>query len=136
VGATIVAHELAEDFYADIMSRPSLLRPDALTRNPHTVAIETMPADGSYTIPDSGLPVTLYPLPNDHARDMVMVFVENAGVLFVSDIYSPNPAATTADPGALTLQAAIEAAGIEPAIIVGGHGETISGDAFRALVGA
>jgi glyoxylase-like metal-dependent hydrolase (beta-lactamase superfamily II) len=136
VGATIVAHELAEDFYADIMSRSSLLRPDALSRNPHSVSIETMPSGGSYTIADSSLPVTLYPLPNDHARDMVMVFVENAGVLFVSDIYSPNPAATAADPGARTLQAAIEAAGIEPTLIVGGHGETISGDAFRALVGA
>ena len=133
-GATAVVHEAAESFFTDIFDRPSALRPDALHDNPATANIETMPAEGSYTIADANLSVEIFPVPNDHSADMVMIHVPAAGVVFVSDIYSPNPAAP-AGPGGQAVQAAIEAAGIDVSIIAGGHGAVIDYATFQGLLG-
>ena len=131
-GATLVAHEVARDFYADIYSRPHTRGNGAGALVP--VNIETMPAEGCYTIEDAERAVTLYPLNSGgHANDMIMAYVEGAGVLFMSDTFSPNPNMTEVNGGAELLAGSIEDAGIEPAFLAGGHGAVMSGDAFRAL---
>ncbi len=132
-GATVVVHAAAEEFFADIFQRPSTLRPDALAENPTVANIETMPASGSYTIPDANRAVVVYPLANEHAGDMVFIYVQGAGVVFVSDIYSPNPNAPPG-PGGQLVQDAIEAAGIEVSAIAGGHGGTIDSETFQSLL--
>ena len=129
-GAIAVVHEAAEAFFADIFQRPSALRPDALAENPTGANIETVPADGSYTIPDTSRTVVVYPLANEHAADMVLIHVQGAGVVFVSDVYNPNPG-IPAGPGGRLVQAAIEAAGIEVSIIAGGHGGTVDYETFQ-----
>ncbi len=131
--ATVVVHEAAEEFFADIFQRPSTLRPDALAENPTAANIETMSAGGSYTIPDANRAVMVYPLANEHAGDMVLIYVQGAGVVFVSDIYNPNPNAP-AGPGGQLVQDAIEAAGIEVSAIAGGHGGTIDYETFQSLL--
>ena len=130
-GATVVLHEAAKEFFVDIFQRPSTLRPDALAQNPTGASIETMPAGGSYTIPSANRAVVLYPLANKHADDMVLIHVQGAGVVFVSDIYNPNPNAPTG-PGGQLVQAAIEAAGIEVSAIAGGHGGAIDYETFQS----
>ena len=92
-----------------------------------------MPAGGSYTIPDANRAVMVYPLANEHAGDMVLIYVQGAGVVFVSDIYNPNPNAP-AGPGGQLVQDAIEAAGIEVSAIAGGHGGTIDYETFQSLL--
>jgi hypothetical protein len=129
----VVVHEAAEEFFADIFQRPSTLRPDALAENPTAANIETMSAGGSYTIPDANRAVMVYPLANEHAGDMVLIYVQGAGVVFVSDIYNPNPNAP-AGPGGQLVQDAIEAAGIEVSAIAGGHGGTIDYETFQSLL--
>ena len=132
-GATVVAHQGARAFFTEIFQRPSTLRPDALAENPTVTSIDTMPADGSYTIPDAERAVDVYPLLNNgHAGDMVFIYVQGAGVVFNSDIYRPNPEAP-AGPGGQLVQAAIEAAGIDVSIIAGGHGGTIDYETFQSL---
>lgn len=132
-GATVVVHEAARDFFTDIFARPSTLRPDALAENPQTVHIETMPAEGFYTIDDDERAVALYPLADPHAADMVFIHVPDAGIVFVSDIYSPNPNAP-AGPGGASLQAAIEAAGVDVSLIAGGHGGIVDYSTFESLL--
>lgn len=133
-GATAVVHEAAEAFFAGIFDRPSALRPDALHDNPIGANIETMPADGSYSIADANLSVEVHPLPNDHAADMVMIYVPAAGVVFVSDVYNPIPGAPPG-PGGQAVRTAIEAAGIDVSSIAGGHGTTIDYATFQELLG-
>tara|TARA_R110002110_G_scaffold301156_1_gene515234 strand:+ start:196534 stop:198120 length:1587 start_codon:yes stop_codon:yes gene_type:complete len=131
-GATVVAHEAAVDFYNEVLPNPHTLGhgAGALT----SLTIESMPADGSYTIEDASNPVTVYPLDSGgHANDMLMAYVEEPGILFTSDTFSPNPNMTEANDGARMVRESIEAAGIEPSIFVGGHGAAMSGDAFQAL---
>lgn len=131
-GASLVAHEVARDFYSEILSRPHTLGSGAGALTP--INIESMPADGSYTIADPERAVTLYPLNSGgHANDMIMAYVEGAGVLFMSDTFIPNPNMTEVNGGAELVAGSIEAAGIEPAFLAGGHGAVMSGDAFRAL---
>jgi glyoxylase-like metal-dependent hydrolase (beta-lactamase superfamily II) len=132
-GATAVVHESARRFFEEIFTRPSTLRPDALERNPRSATIETVPADGMYTIADDERAVEIYPLPNDHAADMVLIYVRGPGVVFVSDIYSPNPNAP-AGPGGQAVQDVIEAQGLEVSVIAGGHGGAIDYATFQSLL--
>lgn len=132
-GATAVVHEAARDFFADIFSRSSSLRPDALSQSAVMPQIDIVPATGTYVVADAERAVQIYPLANEHAGDMVLVYVREPGVVFVTDIYSPNPNAP-AGPGGQAVQATIEAAGIDVNLIVGGHGGVIDYAAFQALL--
>ena len=132
-GATAVVHESAQRFFAEIFTRPSTLRPDALARNPRAVSIDTVPDGGMHAIADDERAVEVYPLPNDHAGDMVLIYVRGPGVAFVSDIYSPNPNAP-AGPGGQAVQNVIEAAGLDVNMIAGGHGGVIDYESFQSLL--
>jgi len=132
-GATAVVHESAERFFSEIFTRPSTLRPDALARNPRTAKIDTVPADGTYSIADAERAVELYPIPNEHAGDMVLVYVRGPNVVLVSDIYSPNPNAP-AGPGGQAVQDAIEARGLDVSMIAGGHGGVVDYATFQSLL--
>lgn len=133
-GATVVVHEAAEAFFEEILQADSTILPDALANNPVEATIETVPADGSFTIPDETQPVEVYPIENSHAEDMVIVYVPNEGIVFVSDLYSPTPGA---DPGAggSLIHEAITDLDLEVSLIAGGHGTTITFEEFEDLLG-
>ncbi|MFQ5854354.1 MAG: MBL fold metallo-hydrolase [Anaerolineae bacterium] len=135
-GATVVLHEAAKDLFEEVFQAPSTILPDRLALNPVAATIETVPADGSYTIPDETQPVAVYPIKNTHAEDMVIIHVPNAGVVFVSDLYSPNPNATSAGAGGQLLHDYITTNGLAVSIIAGGHGATIAFEDFEALLGS
>ncbi len=97
--------------------------------------IYTVPVDGSFTIQDETQPVVVYSLSNAHARDMVISYVPNAGIVFVSDLYSPNPNATTnPGAGARAVKDTITVLGLDVKMVVGGHGGSISYDALLKLL--
>ena len=56
-GATVVVHEAAMEFFEDVFQAPSTVLPDRLALSPATAEIETVPVDGSFTVPDAALPV-------------------------------------------------------------------------------
>ena len=133
-GAVAVMHESAAPFFSKIFQADSTIVSDSLAENPVAAAIETMPADGSLTLDDETNPVTIYPFATAHAEDMVLTYVESAGVLFVVDIYSPNPAAANAGTGGKLLNDTITELGLEVTAIAGGHGATIAFEDFERLV--
>ena len=134
-GVAVVVHEAASEFYEDVFQASSTLLPDRLALSPATAEIETVPANGSFTIPDAALPVEVYPLENDHAEDMVIIYVRNAGVVFNSDIYNPDPAATDVGAGGQVVNDGIVSNDLDVSIIAGGHGTVIAYGDFQSLLG-
>ncbi len=133
-GATVVAGEAAESFYVDMLSRTdTTILPDALDLNPVAPVVQGVPSAGSVRIEDALRPVEVFPVASAHSADMVIAFVENDGVIFVSDIFSPGGAAGN---GAVELNAAIVDNGLNNPtfIIAGGHGGTITYSDFLALL--
>jgi glyoxylase-like metal-dependent hydrolase (beta-lactamase superfamily II) len=119
--AQLVVHESVEATWREILARPSLLHPDALAQAPRDVSILTVPDAGELTLPDSGHPLTLYPLASEHAVDLLFAHEESTNTVFVVDVYSPgNPVQLNADDFAASLVThAIPTPNLK---IVGGHG--------------
>jgi glyoxylase-like metal-dependent hydrolase (beta-lactamase superfamily II) len=134
-GANIVMGESAKPFFERVFKANSTIVRDALANNPVAVPIYPVPVNGSFTIQDETQPVEVYSLFDAHARDMVIAYVPKAGIVFVSDLYSPNPNAT-ANPGAgaRTVKDKITVLGLDAKMIVGGHGGSISYDALLKLL--
>jgi glyoxylase-like metal-dependent hydrolase (beta-lactamase superfamily II) len=131
-GANIVMGESAKPFFEGIFKANSTIVRDALANNPVAVPIYPVPVNGSFTIKDETQPVEVYSMFDAHARDMVIAYVPKAGVVFVSDLYSPNPNATTnPGAGARAVKDKITVLGLDAKMIVGGHGGSIS---YSALV--
>jgi glyoxylase-like metal-dependent hydrolase (beta-lactamase superfamily II) len=134
-GANIVMGESAKPFFERVFKANSNIVRDALANNPVAVPIYPVPVNGSFTIQDETQPVVIYSLFDAHARDMVMAYVPNAGVAFVSDLYSPNPSATTnPGAGARAVKDKITVLDLDAKMVVGGHGGSISYDALLKLL--
>lgn len=67
---------------------------------------------------------------------MILPFLVSEGVLFTSDTYSPPGLPDPADADAQAIAALVEAEGLNPECIVGGHGTFISYAEFEATLGA
>lgn len=121
-GATLVVHETAEAFFDAVVTAPSTIEPDRLEDNPVAAVIETIPMGGTYVLDDVMNPITIYELPSTHAQDLVLPFVESAGIAFTVDIFSPNFGVNPF--GAQEVLDALDGAGITADVdaIFGGHG--------------
>lgn len=121
-GATLVVHEVAETFFDEVVTAPSTIEPDRLEDNPVAAVIETIPTGGTYVLDDPMNPITVYELASTHAQDLVLPFIESAGIAFTVDIFSPNFGANPF--GAQEVLDALDAAGITMDVnaIYGGHG--------------
>jgi glyoxylase-like metal-dependent hydrolase (beta-lactamase superfamily II) len=121
-GAIVVASAASKDFYTKILSAPSTIWPDTLAQSPVPTTITTVPAGGSYTVDDATNPVTAYHIASGHANDLIMIYLENGGYLFESDLYNPGNGgqAIVAD-FAVELLEAIWDYAPETTTVVGGH---------------
>jgi glyoxylase-like metal-dependent hydrolase (beta-lactamase superfamily II) len=122
-GATLVVHEASEVFFDEVLAAPSTIEPDRLEENPVGMpVIDVVPTGGTYVLDDATNPITVYELASTHAEDMVLPFIESAGIAFTVDIFSPgfppNPF------GAQEVLDAFDAAGVTADVdaILGGHG--------------
>ena len=133
MGTTAVMHESAEAYFADIFLSDSAIVPDTLEENPVAATIATVPADGVFTVEDGLNTLEVYPIANGHAQDMVITHIPEAGVVFVVDLYNPNPAAGNLPPGGQLLGDRIAELGLTVSTIAGGHGGTIDFATFDGL---
>lgn len=132
LGATAVVHRAAVPFFRQVFrQRSSTILPDRLDRSNVPADVQGVPAAG-LSLEDGQSEIDVYPIRTDHSVDMVVPFVRDPGVLFVSDIYTPG-----SDPGAggQALNDLIVAQGLNVEWIVGGHGGFISYDDFLADLG-
>ena len=134
-GAVPIVHEAAADFFTSIFQADSAIVPDTMAAGPVEATIEIVPSGGSLTIEDSTRSVEVYELHQTHAEDAVIAYVPEAGIIFVSDLYSPNPNAESAGAGGQVVANTIDAHGLDVSLIVGGHGGVIGLDEFEGLLG-
>ena len=134
LGATALIGEDAVPLFRGVFSnRSSRLLPDRLDRTNRAATMRTVPKTGFITLPDSAQPVMLLSEPTQHATTTILVYMPNAGVLFVNgDTYTPGG---PFGPGAASLEKTIEANGLRPSFIVGGHGAVVPYAAFRTGLG-
>jgi glyoxylase-like metal-dependent hydrolase (beta-lactamase superfamily II) len=135
LGATAVVHRAAVSFFRRVFrERSSTILPDRLDRSTTPATVRGVPA-GGLVLPDARSDIEVYRLPTAHSNDMVLPFLVSEGILFTSDTYSPPglPDPTNAD--AQAIAAVVEAQGLNPQWIVGGHGTFIAYDDFATALG-
>ncbi len=87
-GLTVITHEGNAAFYADAVTRPHTLAPDALARNPRSLQMETVGEEREFA--DATMTVELYHVAgNPHADTLLMAYFPRQRVLVEADAFSP-----------------------------------------------
>ncbi len=140
IGATIIVGSQTKDHYEAIFKAQHTVFPDAYQVNPVDVTIKTVEAGHDMVISDGTRNVRIFDVANRHAIGTLVPFVEDANVLFVSDLYSPQFFAQAIPPlffgWSEDLLAALTVSPLDIQWIVGGHGGVSSYDDFVAKVEA
>ena len=133
LGARAVLHQAAIPFFRRVFrERNSTIMPDRLDRSDRAARFRAVPNAGSVLLPDANRRIEVLSFNVAHSVDMTVTFVEQAGVLFVSDVYSPpGPPGD----GGQALNDLIEANNLNVEWIAGGHGTFIAYDDFLAQLG-
>lgn len=134
LGATIVAHESIAPFLEVVLSRPRTIRPDALSGQDGRPTIQRVGA--SDEVSDGARTVRFLHVANDHADGMLMVFVADVNVVFVSDLYSPPNPVDATDRNARAFFDAVIAHGLDVETVVGAHGSTGPFSALARIMGS
>lgn len=122
-GAKPVVHQAAEDSYKALFARTSVILPDALDRNPRTVVLETVAADGESWLEDSYRPVAVYPLNTRHSTDSTLVFVRagDEGFIYNGDLWSVGEELGETIQNSLDMHKAIIARDLDVDFMIGSH---------------
>jgi len=119
-GATIVVGKGDGDYFRKVLARPETLNRFA----PKTAFTpKVIEVDGKWSVADGGREVDAYAVENPHAAGYVMVYVPDARLGIVSDLYVPGaPVPSNAMVAALVK--GVDKWGIKPERFAGGHGST------------
>src|SRR5437879_4989163 len=117
-GATIVVGKGDGEYFRKVLVRPETLNPDAPKKAFTPKVIE---ADGKWSVNDGGRQVDAYMVDNPHAADMLILYVPDAKLGIVTDLYVPGaPVPSNAMVAALVK--GVDQWGIKPERFAGGHG--------------
>ncbi len=87
-GLTIVAHAGAAKFVEEVVAREHGIEPDALSKNPKPLTLQTV--EGELVLTDEAMSVALYPIDGSpHADTLLMAHFPKEGFLVQADVYSP-----------------------------------------------
>ena len=120
-GATLIVGPGAAGHFRQVLAAPWTRNPDLKARDlTHTRIVEVQ---DKYVLADGGREVQVLPLENPHARGMLIGYVPDAKLGFVTDIWSPGPPLPPKpNPGLLSVVNAVRKYGIQPERFAGGHG--------------
>jgi glyoxylase-like metal-dependent hydrolase (beta-lactamase superfamily II) len=125
-GATIVAHEVNAEFVKSVLARPKTIRPDSLAKAGNV----TPSIEGAKNLTDGERTIELREIPNAHSAGMLVAYLPNEKLVFVSDLFTPgavvDPANKNGIDNASALHSALIGAKLDVQRIVGGHGEVIA----------
>jgi glyoxylase-like metal-dependent hydrolase (beta-lactamase superfamily II) len=123
-GAVLVVGQGAAPHYRKALAAPITRNPDLKPMDFSQVAILEVPE--SHVMSDSrGRQVIAYNMQdNPHARGLLMVYVPDAKLGYVTDVWSPGRDPLPEKPNAalMSVTNTVKRAGIEPARFAGGHG--------------
>lgn len=124
-GAKIVVGTAAESFVRESLTAKSTISPDKLGMMGGNYEVIPVDNGNAYTIPDALRPVTAQTFASYHSDGMIMVYVPNEKIVWLTDVYSafPNPQAPMM-PNAFAIQAhdAMVAKGLQVDMLITGHG--------------
>jgi glyoxylase-like metal-dependent hydrolase (beta-lactamase superfamily II) len=86
-GLTVITHQGNAAFIEEVVNRPHTRVPDALSKNPKPLKIETVV--GEKVITDGTMTVHLYDAPSEHSETMLMAYLPRERALIVIDLYEP-----------------------------------------------
>jgi glyoxylase-like metal-dependent hydrolase (beta-lactamase superfamily II) len=89
-GLTVITHQGNSAFIEEVVKRPHTRVPDALSKNPKPLKIETVA--GEKVITDGTMTVHLYDAPSEHSETMLMAYLPRERALVVIDLYEPGEA--------------------------------------------
>ncbi|MEE8116212.1 MAG: MBL fold metallo-hydrolase [Gemmatimonadales bacterium] len=129
-GLTIITQAANGPFYRELVDRPRTIAPDALSRNPQPLTLETV--EDEMTLEDDSMTVHLYHIAdNPHADSLLMAYFPRERLLVEADPFSPGRAL---QPFAANLLENIEKRGLRVARIVPIHGSVVPYDDLVAHV--
>jgi glyoxylase-like metal-dependent hydrolase (beta-lactamase superfamily II) len=117
-GATIVVGKGNGDYIRKALVRPETLNPDAPKKAFTPKVVEV---DGKWSVNDGGREVDAYVVENPHAAGMLIVYVPDAKLGIVTDLYVPG-AAPPSNTEVAALVIGVDKWGIKPERFAGGHG--------------
>jgi glyoxylase-like metal-dependent hydrolase (beta-lactamase superfamily II) len=135
-GAVLVVGQPAGDHFRRALAAPMTRNPDMKPMDFSQVAILEVPE--SHVMSDSrGRQVIAYAMhDNPHARGLLMVYVPDAKLGFVTDVWTPGPPLPDKpNPALMSVVNTVKRAGIEPARFAGGHGSAADYASLTKLAG-
>jgi glyoxylase-like metal-dependent hydrolase (beta-lactamase superfamily II) len=134
-GGTLVVGEGAGRHFRAVLNAPITRNPDMPPREFHSTPILEVPE--SHVMSDSrGRQVIAYVMDNPHAKGMLMAYVPDAKLGFVTDIWTPGPPLPAKpNPGLAAVVSTVKRAGLQPERFAGGHGSSADYQMLARLVG-
>lgn len=120
-GATLIVGQGSADHFRRVLSAPWSRNPDLAARDLSGARI--VEVAGKYVLADGRREVAVYEVANPHARGMLIGYVPEAKLGFVTDIWTPGPPLPPKpNPGLLAVVEAVRKNGLQPERFAGGHG--------------
>jgi glyoxylase-like metal-dependent hydrolase (beta-lactamase superfamily II) len=134
-GATLVVGKGNADHFRTVLARPFTRNPELTPRDLSQTAV--LEVADRYTISDGQREVTAYLAENPHAEGMLIGYIADARLGFVTDLWSPGaaPLPDKITPALTAVVNAVKKAGIAPLKFAGGHGATHDYAPLAALAG-
>ncbi len=129
-GVPVVAHPRNLAFVRTVGAARKTVSPDAIARGAAAPAPRT--TGDSLSLGSGAGRVILLPIASDHVEGILAAWVPAAGIVFTSDILSPQPNQPLAAPGSAELVGFARGRGITPSKYVGGHGVVVDWSAVEA----
>src|SRR5215510_2141074 len=134
-GATIVVGQGNADHFHKVLAMPFTRNPDLTPRDLSKTAVVEVAEH--YTISDGKRQVTAYLAENPHASGMLIGYIADAQLGFVTDLWSPGaaPLPDKITPALVAVVNTVKKANIVPLKFAGGHGATGDYAPLAALAG-
>jgi len=134
-GATLVVGQGAGAHFRRVLSAPMRRNPDMQPREFYSIPILEVPE--SHVMSDArGRQVIVYVMDNPHAKGMLLGWVPDAALGYVTDVWTPGPPLPAKpNPGLASVVNTVKRAGLQPQRFAGGHGGTADYQMLARLVG-
>jgi len=133
-GVALIVGKGAADHYRKVLMAPWRRNPDLAERNLGGTRI--IEVEDVHVFNDGKRRVLAQRIDNPHSSAMLMGYVQDARIAYVTDIYSPGPPLPAKiNPALASVVNAVRKAGIQPVTVAGGHGSTAPYAPLAVLAG-
>jgi glyoxylase-like metal-dependent hydrolase (beta-lactamase superfamily II) len=129
-GASVIVPSPDKAFFEKVFTAPHRVIVDELQK--HMKPATVINVADQMSLRDETEEIRLYNIANPHAEGMLIGYMTNGGLLWVTDMYSPARDGRKS-PGGVNLYETLNHLGIKPSRLVGGHGGSAGYAEFEAI---